>query len=611
MSPEKSRLLNLIDAALSLQQAGEQAYAIEILSLAREENPEYAPIHLLLGIACQDLGNMDNAETSLRQALRLDPEYSEALQALGLLLSAKERVVEAVKLLKKHLGQEPEDPVSLKALCAALLRLGRPEEAMRFLQESWQDTRAEEPGVQFGRLLIQLSRWPHAEEVLREVAEKHTSPRTLSELALALSVLQRYDEARQVLDRAVEMEPSFDRAWRGLAHCHDRLGQPEEGLKAADRALAINAQHYRNWQAKGDVLLSLRRYDEAVEAAQQGINLIDPDDEEARPVLYELLRQKFQALFGLGQIDEALGHLEKARRRFPTEERFPQIQASYLTYMNRYEDALQVLDEAHQSGIPDRSNLTPLCYEVLHVLRRPDDARAIVESQLDEYRDRRLSLLGNIGLSLFLRGYVEPARAVFQQLHQFAPDEPRFSSNLGFILVGEGQLVEAKGYFQRALETPESESWQPIVLSNLGYLYLLTGEYEQAQQAFQDVQDRIEHIEDADRQAILRVAYWQNGHILPHYTDHPVVFLPIPLTVKANQVALRLAQGQPDAAERLARQIVEEAPDLSLGYAVLGSTLLAQNLPDETRQAWEQALAHTENPEEREMLIQWLEKLPQ
>jgi Flp pilus assembly protein TadD len=224
MPLEKSRLFNLIDAALSLQQAGEQALAIEILSLARVENPEYAPVHLLLGIAYQDLGNMDDAEISLRQALKLDPEYSEALQALGLLLSAKEKLAEAVGLLRKHLGQEPEDPVSLKALSAALLRLGRPEEAVRFLQGSWQDTGAEEPGVQFGRLLIQLNRWSHAEEVLREVSEKRTSPRTLSEWALALTMLQRYGEACQALDRAVVLEPSaghqLDRSGgRGSSPC--------------------------------------------------------------------------------------------------------------------------------------------------------------------------------------------------------------------------------------------------------------------------------------------------------------------------------------------------------------------------------------------------------
>jgi tetratricopeptide (TPR) repeat protein len=607
MSTEKSRHLNLIDAALSLQRAGEQVRAMDILLLVKEENPDYAPVHLLLGITYQDLDRLNDAEASLRRALEIDAKYAEALQALGLLLSAKGQLAEAIGLLKRHLSQEPEDSVSLKALSAALLQLGEPEEAVRFFQASWQETGAEEPGVEFGRLLIQLNRWAQAEAVLKEVAERHTSPRTLSEWALALTMLQRYSEACQALDRAVVLESSFDRAWRGLAHCYDRLGQLEEGLKAADRALAIDAQHYRNWQAKGDVLLSLERYAEAMEAAQQGIDLIDPDDEEARPVLFELLRQRFQALLRLGRIDEALEHLEEARRRFPTEERFPHTQVSYLTYLDRYEEALHVLNEAHQAGVPTRSNLVPLHYEVLHVLGKPDEAWTLVGPQLEEYKDRRLDSLGNIGLSLYLRGYVEPARAVFEQLYQFAPDEPRFSSNLGFILVGEGRLTEAKDCFQKALETPESESWQSIVLSNLGYLYLLEGEYEQAERALQDVKDRIVDTEDADREAILRVAYWHDGHILPDHTDHPIVFLPITLTLKANQVALKLASGQADDAERLARQIVEEAPDLSLGYIVLGSALLAQNLPDEARQAWELAMASSETPGEREMLTQWLE----
>jgi len=602
----QSRHLKLIDAALDLQQAGEQERALEIFLTVREEVPDYAPIHLLLGLAYQNLGHTDEAEVSLRQALKLEPEYPEALQALGLFLSAKGKWAEAVELLKRHLEHNPKDPVSLKAVSVALLRLGREKEAIRVLQESWQKTGAEEPGVQFGRLLIQLNHWPQAEAVLREVAEKITSPRTLSEWALALTLLRRYEEACRPLERAVERDPSFDRAWRGLAYCYDRMGRLERALEAADRALALDNHHYRNWQAKGDVLLSLGEYEEALNAAQRGIELIAPDDEEARPVLYELLRQQFEALVGLGRVEDALEHLEGARRRFPTEERFPRLQALLLTHLDKYEEALRVLEEARKAGIPHESNLAPLHYEVLHVLGRPDEAWAAVRSQLDEDRERRLHLLGDVGVSLYVRGYVGPARAIFEQLHRFAPDIPRFSSNLGFLSVGEGKLAEAESYFQEALETPESEDWRLLILCNLGYLHLLEGKYEQAEQALQEAEQRIG---DAGDMAILRVAYWCAGKILPYYVAHPRRSRPIRLAVKANQAALRLAQGRTDEAEALARQIVEEEPDISLGYTILGSVLLAKALPDEAREAWEQALECAEAPEEREMLTQWLEGL--
>lgn len=522
----------------------------------------------------------------------LEPNSSQTLQALGLLLSSQGDIGEAISLLRRHLEIDPGNPTSLKALSAALFREGRAEEALRLLDETWQQTQTEEAGVQLGRFLIQLNRLPHAEKTLSEVAKRLPSPRTYAEWGLALTLLQRHQEACQVLQQAIELDPNFDRAWRGLAHCYDRMGESAEAVKAADRALAIDKSHSRNWQARGDALLSQGQHAEALAAAQRGIELIDPEDKEARPVLFELLRQEVQALVGLQQFDQALAQLDTSRQRFPEEERFPLIQASLLAFLGRYGDIITFTDSLDPSLA---ENLTPYRYEALHAMGEPEKALALVSPQLQvgaERRAMRLERLADVGLTLYLKGQPAAARAVFEQLYHLDP-RPRFASNLGFLLAGAGEMEAAAACFQDALEAPSGADWQLVVLSNRGYLHLIQGNLEQAEVDFARV---AEQVRDREEEAILRVAYWRAGHVVPDYMTYPNRFLPIHLSVIANQVTLRLARGDLHNAEALVRQIITAEPHIPLGYALLGSIRLAEGDIAATRQAWQQAMEQTDDP---------------
>jgi tetratricopeptide (TPR) repeat protein len=606
----ESRQLRLIDAALNLQQAGEQERALDILLEVQKDVPNYAPIFLLIGLAHQDLGRLEEAEANLRHALTLAPDDPEVLQALGLFLSDKGEWLEAAELLRKHLKQDPEDVISLKAVSVALTRLGREDDAISVLRMAWDTTEAEESGVQYGRLLIRLGHREQAEEVLREVAKKLPSSRTLTEWSLALTMLGRHREASRALERAIEQDKNYDRAWRGLAYSYNRLGESDQALDAAERALVLNRNHYRNWQAKADVLLSLKRFEQAANAAQQGIELIDPEDREARPVLHELLRQKAIALLNGERDEAALQALDTARQYFPTDEQFPWIQVSALIQLCRYEEALLVLDEARNSGVPDSSSLAPLRYEVLHALGQPVEAWAFVKSQLEgepEHQLIRIHMLGNSGLSLYIRGNVSAARAIFEQLQRFAPHEALFSCNLGFILTGDGDLDGAEKQLEKAWQAAQEEQLRLLVGANLGYLYLLEGQYDKAETVLQDAKKIVGATDSA---AILMVAYWRDGRIISDYLTYPSHPLPIRLVIEANQAALRMAQGRLDAAEELAERLVEDMPQHSLGYTVLGLVLVTRGLEGDAKRMWKKALQYARNIREKEVLTQWMASLP-
>jgi tetratricopeptide (TPR) repeat protein len=604
-SSPSDRILHLIDAALDLQQAGKPDRALEFLQEAQVQAPDYALVHLLMGLAYRDVGQVEEAVNSLRRAVELDPQQPEALQSLGLLLVTQGRPQEAIKWLRQHAELQPEDAVTLRALGIALARLGRPEEGIHLLAKAWHETQSAQVGIVYGRYLIRIQKWAEAEEVLRQVAEAASEPKPLVEWAYALVLLERYQEALQVLQRIVDMAPDFDRAWRGISTCYTNLGQFNEALEAAKHALAIDDRHARNWLAKANALMGLEHYAEVLEAARTGIECVPPQDPEARPVLHELHMRQVEALFQLKPADEVLNHLEELRHEFPAEERFVQIQVSVLRDLGRGEDALRVLDEACQENTALRESLAPLRYEILHLLGRPDEAWDFIQPMV-ESRKERLQVLGDIGTSLYAGGAVEAARTVFEQLHSVAPDVARFACNLGFILTGEGRLLEAEANLLRALEATDSEDIRALVLANLGYLYLIQHNFARSDESL----CQAVYLATEEERAIVRIAYWQAGEVLPDFVPHPTRWLPVKTAAEANRVTLALAQGEPEEAENLAHQMAREAPDEPWGYAMLGWVMRDRERFDEARQAWGAALHRAANPQDQEAIERWLQFLP-
>jgi tetratricopeptide (TPR) repeat protein len=58
--------------------------------------------------------------------------------------------------------------------------------------------------------------------------------------AIALYLLERFDDCKEDCRRAVEHMPCHFGAWAGLGHCHAHQGELAEALEAYERAIEIN-----------------------------------------------------------------------------------------------------------------------------------------------------------------------------------------------------------------------------------------------------------------------------------------------------------------------------------------------------------------------------------
>ena len=91
---------------------------------------------------------------------------------------------------------------------------------------------------------------------------------------VALSELNRHEEALRSFDKATRLRPDLAEAWQGKGGCLLRLHRYEEALAALEKA---PNNIYVVWYHRGCALGSLGRHNESMDALQQAIRLNSDD----------------------------------------------------------------------------------------------------------------------------------------------------------------------------------------------------------------------------------------------------------------------------------------------------------------------------------------------
>jgi tetratricopeptide (TPR) repeat protein len=153
-----------------------------------------------------------------------------------------------------------------------------------------------------------------------------------------LLLRQKQDkQAAQSFRAALALKPDFDHAWFELARVHDGLTELDAALTGYTRALAINPAFVGAAVGKVKVLLSLERWQEALEA----VAIQSKSDE------YHLMQvYKAVALQRLKRNSEALVAVDKVLLLHPTSVEALQVKGTILSALGRFEDALPVYSQA-------------------------------------------------------------------------------------------------------------------------------------------------------------------------------------------------------------------------------------------------------------------------
>ncbi|HEX6881617.1 MAG TPA: protein kinase [Terriglobales bacterium] len=173
-----------------------------------------------------------------------------------------------------------------------------------------------------------------------------------------------YGLAREMFEKAIELDPGYARAYAGIADCSAFLyiywKSSQENVEKADsasrKALELDPDLAETHASRGLTFSLRKQYDEAEREFQLALRL--------NPRLFEAYYFNARNLFSQGRLEQAAEWFEQASRVVPEDYQSPMLRASVLNGLGRKEEALA----SYQRG---------LLMAEKHLETHPGDARAL------------------------------------------------------------------------------------------------------------------------------------------------------------------------------------------------------------------------------------------
>jgi tetratricopeptide (TPR) repeat protein len=227
--PDSTEARRILASAMRLQ--GRPQRALKILTPMRSSYSDSPGFLHEFALCLGEVGRGNEALKALRRAVAIDPKHANAWQSLGHQLAVSGDQKGSLAAFDRHFELSTSHPELAEAI--KLLRDGKTGKA---------------------------------EGIVREVLKKHptdvTAIRTLADIGVKLG---RLNDARNLLERCLELAPDFHGARHGYAMILTRLQEPEKALVEADRLLSLELNNPNFLTLKANILVRIGDQDEALE----------------------------------------------------------------------------------------------------------------------------------------------------------------------------------------------------------------------------------------------------------------------------------------------------------------------------------------------------------
>ena len=280
--------------------------AIKVNQASIALSPQDAEAHNNLGTALQDLGRLDEAEASYREAIALKPDYAAAYYSLGVTLKELSRLDEAETSYREAIALKPDYVAAHYNLGNTLQEAGRSEEA----EASYRQVVVLKPDFadahyNLGNTLHGLARLDEAEASYRQaIALRSDYAEAHSNLGNTLKELGRLEEAEVSYGQAIVLNPNHADAHYNLGNTLTELGRLEESEASYGQAIVLNPNYAEAHYNLGNTLKELGKFEEAERSYRQALAL-RPDYADAHYNLGNTLKE-------LDRLEEAEGSYRQA-----------------------------------------------------------------------------------------------------------------------------------------------------------------------------------------------------------------------------------------------------------------------------------------------------------
>ena len=325
---------------------------------SHEVEAEYLPTMIQLGDVYLDQGATDRAEAVLSKALQIDPNCAAAIFGLGRVAASREQWSLAVQRYEQTLKLAPGADIVCYPLGLAYRYLGNKERARFYMeQRGMNKVHVDDPLKQVldresvgwrrfqnqGTTLVQRGNLLDAERTFNKaiaaapLADRHLPLGNRGACRVMLAEFLRpksedtywrkLREAREDLEKAVELDPSRPRPHYNLGRILAMFGDDAGAVKEYTKSLEIDDDQYESHMNLGNALRRLGRFEEAYKHYQRVIELLPVDESSRLAAALSLIR--------LHRYREAIDALEEGVRVVPESTRLRSTLARLLATQPR------------------------------------------------------------------------------------------------------------------------------------------------------------------------------------------------------------------------------------------------------------------------------------
>ena len=260
--------------ASARRRTGDPTAALEILDPLVAEQPQWAVAHFERGLSRAAAGRGDGAIASLRKTVELMPNHPEAWRILGDHLLAVGDTDEGDEAYARHIQCSAQDP-ALQQAAAAMVKNDVPT-AERLLKSHLIQKPTDVPAIRMlAEVAVRCGRTAEAEHLLQrclELAPSFAAARY--NYAVLLHRRNESPEALAQIERCLEADPNSP-SYRNLAAVIlSRIGDYERSSAMYARLLDEYPQNAKVWLSYGHVLKTEGRQDDSVTAYRKSISLM-------------------------------------------------------------------------------------------------------------------------------------------------------------------------------------------------------------------------------------------------------------------------------------------------------------------------------------------------
>jgi tetratricopeptide (TPR) repeat protein/tRNA A-37 threonylcarbamoyl transferase component Bud32 len=303
--------------ALLTQEFDPQA-ALPEFAQAIKLAPSFAEAYHMRGLAHQQLGEFDKAESDYNEAIAWNPDLAEAYHDRGrLFMYELERKDEAMADFDRALAINPGFAQVYVDRARLFMWREQGERAMADIERALElDPNLPEALTLRGEFHFYRGEYRQAIPGLARSVEIFPADLWPWEmLGQCYYMLGEYGEALATYDRALPHIPDGVSLYYGRAFVHFALGDMEAALADFERVLRMDPNFVGAYYGRGRVYAATERYEEAI--ADFNRVLKSPDEVDFWPYFLDThpLIDRAWAHYALGHVDEALADMDALVRR--------------------------------------------------------------------------------------------------------------------------------------------------------------------------------------------------------------------------------------------------------------------------------------------------------